>query len=237
MYSAQVDGHASEEEQIAIQRHLRECPDCRRQAAGIRRLRADLGGLARPQPMPGLNAQLRLAMRQEAALIERTAEKRADRLEVWRMRLFSQTIGAAVSFCLFFVVITGVFKPAYRALALANAAQEVIFEETNQDAIKLKVLLLQPPPPPVFQPNGELLGLGANLSEDQEIIATVQVGKDGRASINNLVAPSSDPAVAAKFSNVITHRASFQPTSADRTSSTQAVVIMSTVNITARASI
>ena len=138
MYSAQVDGHASEEEQIAIQRHLRECPDCRRQAAGIRRLRADLGGLARPQPMPGLNAQLRLAMRQEAALIERTAEKRADRLEVWRMRLFSQTIGAAVSFCLFFVVITGVFKPAYRALALANAAQEVIFEETNQDAIKLK---------------------------------------------------------------------------------------------------
>lgn len=237
MYSAQVDSQASEAEQIAIQRHLRECAECRRQAAGIRRLRAELGGLSRPQSEAGLNGQIRLALRQEAALLARTAEKRADRIAVWRMRLFSQTIGTAVSLCLFFAVIAGILKPAFRALALASAAQEVIFEETNQDAIKLKVLLLQPPPPPVFTPNGELLGIGAKLSEDEEIIATVRVMKDGRASINNIVAPSSDPSVTARFSSVITHRASFQPTTPDRNISADAVVILSTVNITARASI
>ncbi|MFN0083895.1 MAG: anti-sigma factor family protein [Blastocatellia bacterium] len=237
MYSAQVDGHAGEAGQIAIHRHLRECEECRLRAAGIRQLRAELGALARPRPEAGLDGQIRLALRNEAALLARKVEKHADRMAAWRMRLFSQTIGTAVSLCLFFVVITGVFKPAYRALALASAAQEVIFEETNQDAIKLKVLLLQPPPPPIFQPNRELLGIGAKLSEDEEIIATVRVMKDGRASINQIVAPLSDPSVTARFSNVIMHRASFQPTSPARNISPDAVVILSSVSVTARASI
>jgi hypothetical protein len=231
-YSAQLDGQAEEAEQTALQRHLRECAACRRHAAEMRSLRADLRSLAAPRSIPTLAGEVQVALRVEAQARANEARRREDRIDLWRMRLFSQGIGAAISICLFFFVITGVFRPAYRTL-LAQAVTDVTFEDPT---IRLKLLLWQPPPPPIFAPNGDLLSVGASLSGDEEIIATVKVQKNGHASINQIVAPSSDPSVMDRFSNGIT-QASFKPTRPDQNTSSDAVVILSKVNITARASI
>ena len=67
LYSAQLDGHATEHDQIALQRHLRECAVCRRSAAEMRSLRADLRALAAPLPSPELTGQIQKRLRQEAA--------------------------------------------------------------------------------------------------------------------------------------------------------------------------
>src|SRR5262244_2223856 len=67
LYSAQLDGHAAEHDQIALQRHLRECAICRRSATEMRSLRADLRALAAPLPSPELTGQIQKRLRQEAA--------------------------------------------------------------------------------------------------------------------------------------------------------------------------
>src|SRR4029453_17584409 len=67
LYSAQLDGHAAEHDQIALQRHLRECAMCRRSAAEMRSLRADLRALAAPPPDPELTGQIQKRLRLEAS--------------------------------------------------------------------------------------------------------------------------------------------------------------------------
>src|SRR5262245_52667855 len=67
LYSAQLDGHAAEHEQISLQRHLRECALWRRSAAEMRSLRANLRALAAPLPAPELTGQIQNRLRQEAA--------------------------------------------------------------------------------------------------------------------------------------------------------------------------
>ncbi len=234
LYSAYIDGQASDHEQAALHRHLQQCSTCRREAAALRALRAELRALDAPESIPTLAGEIQIELRQEAAVRDTEAQRRAVWLSEWRTWFFSQSVGTVVSMCLFFIVMTGVFRPAYRTLALAQAATEVFFEDPS---IRLKVLLLQPPPPPVFTPNGELLSAGASLSEEDEIIATVKVGKDGRASINNILLPSSDPSVMAKFSDGITQKASFQPARSNQNTSSDAVVILGKITVSARASI
>ena len=242
-YSTQVDGQASEAEQIALQRHLRDCSTCRRHAAEMRTLRSDLRALAPPQAKPTLTGEIQITLRHEAEMQANRAQRRADWIEAWRTRLFSQGIGAAVSLCMFLSVITGVFRPAYRsayrALDLAQAATEVIATEViiKDPTIRAKILLMQPLPPPIFAPNGALLSVGACLSEDQEIMAALKVNKDGTTSIDQIVAPTTDPLVMAKFSNVITQQASFQPVRRNQNTSRDAVVIMIAMNVPGRTSI
>lgn len=223
-----MDGRASEAEQTALRQHLGECLTCHRRATEMRSVRADLQSLAPPKSRRTLAGEIQIALRQETAAQAGEARRRADWLDLWRTRVFSQGIGAVVSMCLFLLVITGVFRPAYRTLALAQAASELIFEDPT---IRLKL------PPPLFEPNGDLLRMGASLSENEEIIAMVKVRKDGRASIDQIAAPSSDPAVMAKFSNVIMQKASFQPTRPDQNIRPEAVVIMIAMSIHGRASI
>src|SRR5215813_764935 len=67
LYSAQLDGQAAEHDQIALQQHLRECVTCRRSAAEMRSLRADLRALAPPPRYPELTEQIQKRLRQEAA--------------------------------------------------------------------------------------------------------------------------------------------------------------------------
>jgi hypothetical protein len=247
LYSAQLDGHADEREQAALQRHLRECPDCRRGAAEMRCLRADLRALETPQPPPmagrakmDLTSQIQAALRVEARAYERIRRSRADLIEVWRTRLFSQGIGALISVAMFLMTLAGVMQPAYRTLALAQTVKDVmglgdepVLEEAIATDIRFKVLIFQPPPPPVFAPTGELLKLSESLSEDDEIIATVKVHRDGRASINEIVGTPLDPTLKNRFSTAMTQQASFQPTSRAQATSAEAVVILSKVNIRA----
>ncbi|MDX2044327.1 MAG: zf-HC2 domain-containing protein [Acidobacteriota bacterium] len=244
MYSAQVDGYAEEREQVALQKHLRECAACRRRAAELRNLRSELQALEMPAPPKSktkldLAMQIQGALRVEARAHEKVKRSRADLIELWRMRLFTQGIGAVVSLAMFLVILSGVMQPAFRTLALAQAVRDVL--TGNEDSlsaeaiagIQFKMAIYQPPPPPVFAPSGELLHLGASLSEEDEIIVTLNVRKDGRASINELVANPDDPAMIDRFSNAITERASFQPTRRQQSTSVEAVVILSKVDIKA----
>jgi hypothetical protein len=240
LYSAQLDGCAEESEQLALQQHLRECGGCRRSAAELRSLRWDLAALNPPKATPTLKGEIQIALREEAELRATENRRRQDSIDLWRVRIFSQSIGAVVSLCLFFFVITGVFRPAYHTISLALDAPDAIFSDVVFDdpTMKLKsLLLLPPPPPPVFAPNGDLLSVGASLAEDEEIIATLKVSKDGRASINQIVAPVNDPSVMTKFSNVIMQQASFQPVRPKEYISREAVLIMFSMNVPGRASI
>jgi hypothetical protein len=237
LYSAQIDGHADEHQQLALQNHLRECVACRGRAAEMRCLLSDLKALGTSRVSKELEAQgemtaqIQSALHREARIQASYARQRADLFDLWRIRIFSQSIAAVISMVMLIAVASIVFSRYYRALNIVHTATGDILGEKDSDEIKLKLLLLQPPPPPVFSPSGDLLGFGASLSEDGEIIATVKVHKDGRASVNQIVGTPIDPTVVQKFSHMIMQQASFQPTPRDRNTSAEAVVIFSSMNI------
>lgn len=231
LYSAQLDGYAGERQQMALQAHLRNCHGCRRRAAELRTLRSDLRALDLPAADQTMIGQIQGALRRESKLQAGIARKRADWIDLWTTRLFSQSIGAIVSVALVLMVSVGVHNPAYRALALAQAATEVMFDDRASDEIRLKVLLLQPLPPPIFNPSGELLGFGASLSENVEMMATVKVGRDGRATVNQVIISPDDPILMDRFTDAMKEEASFVPPRQSRNTSAEAVVIFSTVNI------
>ena len=244
LYSAQLDGQADEREQLALQKHLRGCADCRRSAAELRGLLSELQALETPKSLKvskakiDLTTQIQSALRVEARAHERVKRSRAELIEIWSTRLFSQGIGAIISVAMFIITLAGVMQPAYRTLALADALREVLIggeseqSEATDTGIQFRMAIFQPPPPPVFIPSGELLNLGASLSEDDEVIVTLKVRKDGRASINEMVTPT-DRATMTKFSTAITQQASFQPTPRQQATNPEAVVILSKIDIKA----
>lgn len=235
-YSAQLDGHADDQEKSDLQQHLRQCLSCRRNAAGMRRLISDvrnLGDNGLSEDSRGMTRQIQSAVHREARLQASYSRRRANFMDLWRTRLFSQGVGAIVSMAMFLMMAVGVLRPAYRALALAQAATQLILEESGTEEIRLKLMLLAPPPPPIFNPNGELLGIGASMSEDEEIMATVKVARNGRALVNRIVGPSTDPAIVSKLSNIINQSTSFHRVRRDQNASAEAVVIFSKVNISA----
>ena len=251
LMSAQADGCASEREQMELQNHLRECAACCRAAADLRGLRADLHALETPRPASalglepafggaGLTAQIQTALRREARLVKSENRRRADRRDWWLMRFYSQGIGAAVSLLLFFFVALVILKPAYRALALAEAAQQVAFEEdfSGDTAIRFRVMIAQPPPPPAFSPDAALLELGVNMPADTEIIATVKVdNRNGRATLDYVVGQtetaSDDSLLADRLASAFYAHASFQPPGRAGINSDNAVILFGKVNISA----
>lgn len=200
----------------------------------MRRLISDVRSLDCERPEGNsrqLTHRIQAALHREARLQASYSRQRADWIELWRTRLFSQGVGAVVSMAMFVVMAAGVLRPAYRALALAQAVTQVMLEESGSDEIRLKLLLFAPAPPPVFNPSGELLGIGASMSEGDEIMASVRVTRDGKASIDRIFVPSRDPAIVNRFSDVINQRASFQPIRRNQNASAEAIVIFSKVTV------
>ncbi len=236
LYSAQLDGCADEREQLALQNHFRECPGCRRRAAEMRCLVSELNALDESRNLGRhgkemeMTAQFQWALHREARLQDRNARQRADSFDIWRTRIYSQGIGAVVSVTLCVLVTLGVIGQIYRAALQYHNGNQILYD-FDPDEIKLKLLLMQPPPPPQFSPSGDLLGIGARLSEESDFVATVKVHKDGRASVNQISETSIDPSVVQRFSDVMTQKASFQPTRRDQTTSAEAVVLFSTINV------
>src|SRR5262245_57385098 len=172
LYSAQLDGHATEHDQIALQWHLRECAICRRSAAEMRSLRSNLRALSAPLPAPELTGQIQKRLRQEAAA--RAQERAAhipgggiswgDVRRFWfnsfanwldgrRAKIFSQGIGAIISLPLFFVVVPAVFRGAH-----------VVTEAFRQDSLTLTPPVPAPAPAAIFQyRNDEALRYQAQL--------------------------------------------------------------------------
>ncbi|MBO0720863.1 MAG: hypothetical protein J2P41_08570 [Blastocatellia bacterium] len=234
LYSGLLDGCADEEELAVLQTHMQWCSNCRRRASEMRLLRSELRSLESPKPQSEMTTQIRAALLREARLQASYARDRADLVDLWRTRLYSQGIGALASVALILVVGTGVFRSALRAFYLLQSAQVIwqdpVTDETRYQAL-LKARLLEPPPPPAFSPSGELLNVGASLPEDYFIQLTVKVHKDGRASINQIDIPAHDPVVTTRFSNVINQEASFEPIRRNQNTSNEAVVIFGKMNI------
>ncbi len=262
LYSAQLDGRMAEHDQIALQRHLRECALCRRRAAELRGLRADLRALSAPQPPPELAGEIQRNLRREAlrkaepplvsargraAIFTSVGLTWIEFRKFWfntfinwldgrKAKIFSQSVGAIVSSLLFFVVVTQVFKQAHRALELAALATWTIFEDENDEALRyqaaLKAALIYTPPPPALNPNDEFRGAVAGLHEE-DVILTAEVRKDGSATIMYFV-PPNDPSVQAKLSTAMAQRGAFQGAHPNQNISTVAVVYLSSITTTAR---
>lgn len=264
LYSAQLDGRAADDEQVALQRHLRECIICRRRAAEMRSLRADLRALNAPSS-PELTGQIQLMLRREAAPADEARSIRLSGLTVqlagagsgvdwvefrndwfnWfdglRAKIFSQSIGTVVSLCLFFVVVTEVFKQAYRTLSAITEAtsEQVVSEDPRDEELRyqalLKAALLPAPPPPALNPSDDFRGAVAGL-QGEDVILTAEVRKNGRVTIMYVV-PPNDPTVKAKLSTAMMQRGIFQGAGHSRNTNPVAVVYFSSITISGSSSI
>ncbi len=253
LYSAQLGGHATEHDQFALQRHLRECAICRRSAAEMRSLRANLRALVAPLPAPELTGQIQNRLRQEAAsrALVRVAQvpgfkiswgdvrrfwfnSFANWLDERRAKIFSQGVGAIVSLPLFFVVVTEVFKQAHLTLAPPTPPPPAIIdEEALRSQAQIKAALFPSPPPPALNPTYEFVGVAARLSEG-DVIFTAEVGKDGGADKVTYVVPPNDPSVQAKLSTAMFKRGIFYNYKPNQNISPIAVVYLSSVTTTGR---
>lgn len=256
LYSAQLDGHAAEHDQIALHRHMRECAVCRRSAAEMRSLRADLRALAAPLPNPELTGQIQMRLRQDVAARAQILPAQvpggigwgdirrfwfnsvANWLDGRRAKIFSQGVGAIVSLPLFFVVVTEVFKQAYSAQVPTTPAPRTIFDDANAKALRyrdqiIKAALIYPPPPPMLNPTYEFVGAVASLSEE-DVIFTAVVRKDGGAAKVTYVDPPNDPTVQAKLSTAMTQRGIFEGVKPNQNTSSIAVVYLSSITTTGR---
>ena len=233
-YSAFLDGRSSSDEQSALAEHLRSCADCRRMAAELRCVRSELRILGRQEPPADLSADILIALQREARRKALAARRHSDLVDLWRLRLFSQSIGTVVSVALFIFLTTSVFRPAYRALRIARTGvmvddSQVVPLPVPNDVLYRR-LLLETPAPPIFNPSGAVLGFTESLSEEGIVIATVKVEKDGRASVTEAVGPPSDPQAVDRLSNALYRQASFQPTRR-KPRNPDAVLMFSKINI------
>jgi hypothetical protein len=236
LVSAQLDGRLRAPEEARLEAHLSECAICRVRATELRCLREDLQLLDRRVPSLEISAGVMAALQHEARLQARAARSRKDRLDVWRMRLFSQGVGAVVSLALFAMLTSVILKPIYRTVALAQVvAEEAGYTETADEIRQLRWALMPPlpnNPRPVFDPSGALLFFSKSFSGDDEVIVAVKIGADGRASVQQVVEPPRDPAVLTRLSTALYQQASFQPAARrGRFISSDAVLMFSKVNI------
>jgi hypothetical protein len=255
LYSALLDGQAAEYDQLALQRHLRECVICRRSAAEMRRLRADLRALAAPLSFPELTGQIQMRLRQEAATRRpvRSAQVTgggiswgdirgfwfnsfANWLDGRRAKIFSQGIGAMVSLPLFFFVVIGIFKQAYPTPPSPTSPYQVVYEDLDDKAARserlFKAALFPSPPPPVLNPTYELVGAAANIRELEDVIMTMEVRKDGGASKVTYVVPPNDPSIQEKLSTAMAQRGIFYKP--NQNINPVAVVYLSSITTTGR---
>lgn len=235
LISAQLDGRVEAHEGWQLEAHLSECPACSGQAAELRCLSENLRSLGQELPSTEMTAEIVAALRQEARFQNRAARRRADLLDIWRMRIFSQSIGTVVSLVLFMFLVSVIIKPLYRTAALASVVAEAAgYPDNSEEIRKFRQALIPPGPQPVFDPDpkGALLGFSKNFSGNDEFIVMVMVSEDGRASLNKVVEPPRDPAVLTGLSNALFQEVSFQPAGRrGRFVKSSAVLMFSKVNI------
>jgi hypothetical protein len=264
LYSAQIDGYAAEHDQMALQRHLRECAACRRLAAEMRSLRADLRSLAAPSPPPELYGRIQKHLRREA--VERLepfpnrlqvrriwAAKSASAGIIWvsfrrfwfnsfanwldgrKSKIFSQSVGAVVSLLLFSVVVTEVFKQASLTLALAVPATYTIFGDPNDDALRYQAQLKAAL---MYPPPPPALNANDNfrgaVASLQDDVILTAEVRKDGAATIEYIVPPNDPSVQAKLSTAMAQRGTFYNGKPNQNISTVAVVYLSSITTTAR---
>ncbi len=232
LLSTQLDHRMRPHQQARLQAHLSHCPECCLRAVQLRCLRDEMGRMPSRLPSAEMAAQI-------VASLQREARQRADRLEAWQMRLFSQSIGACVSMAMLLLLVLLVYKPFYRATELFKVVTETARTEMkdSDEVIKL-ALTLKPPlpnnPRPDFYPSGALLGFSRNMPDNELIVAVAKVGEDGRAPIARFVEPPSSPELETQLSRALVQQVSFTPAARrGRLISSDVVLMFSKMNIRA----
>ena len=235
LISAQLDGRASVREEQELEAHLSDCAACRLRAVELDCLRQEMRALGPAQPSTEMATAIITALQQEARLQARAVRRRADLLDAWRTRLFSQSIGTVISFALFAFLVAVIIRPIYRAIGIDTVVAAAVYTDNTEEIRKLRLALLPPlpnKPKPVFDPSGALLGFSKSFSGDDELIVTVSVQEDGTASVENVVESPRDPAMIRHLSNALLKDMSFQPAGRrGRFVKSNAVLMFSKVNI------
>ncbi len=239
LLSTQLDHQIHPYQQAHLQAHLSHCPECRLRAVQLRCLRDEMNQIPSRLPSAEMAAQIVASLQREARQRVQAARRRAECLEAWQMRLFSQGIGACVSVALLLLLAVLVYKPFYRAMELFKVVTETArgeFEHSDE-VIKL-ALTLKPPlpnnPRPDFYPSGALLGFSRNMPDNELIIAVAKVGEDGRAPVARFVEPPSSPELETQLSHALVQQVSFTPAARHgRLISSDVVLMFSKMNIRA----
>jgi len=93
--------------------------------------------------------------------------------------------------------------------------------------------LIYPPPPPSLNMNPEFQGVAARLS-NEDVLFTAEVGKDGGADKVIFYVPPYDPSVQESLSTAMSQRGIFQGVRPNQTTSSIAVVYLSSITTTGR---
>jgi hypothetical protein len=234
LLSTQLDHRMRPDQQARLQAHLSHCPECRLRSVQLRCLRDEMSRMPSRLPSAEMAAQI-------VASLQREARRRADRLEAWQMRLFSQSIGACVSVAMLLLLALLVYKPFYRAMELFKVVTEtarIEMEMKDSDEVIKLALTLKPPlpnnPRPDFYPSGALLGFSRNMPDNELIVAVAKVGEDGRAPIARFVEPPSSPELETQLSRALVQQVSFTPAARrGRLISSDVVLMFSKMNIRA----
>lgn len=243
LISAQLDGMASASERARLAAHLDACPACRQTSAELREQRDDLLMLgcerstnpAGAAHFAAMTQNTLVALQIEARRQRQVARRKADRIDALRVWLFSQSIGAVVSFVLLVLLISAILKPVHRAFAWAKVGvQTVVQADDSEEIAQLKDLLLpaEPGPKPIFDPHGALLGFSRSMNEEEEFVVVAWVGADGRAAVKKVIEQPQNPAVIRELHNALYQQASFKPAFRHgRFTTSNAVLMFSKVTI------
>ena len=240
LISSELDGCLDAREQWEFDAHLNECPDCHRHAAELRCLSENLRSLGDPAPSTQMTAEIVATLRREARLQNRAARQRAEQLDVWRMRIFSQSVGTVVSLVMFMFLVTVILKPLYSPRISPRILVSMVDVATgnsdnSEEMRKLRRVLIPPQPNnprPIFDPSGALLGFSKSFSDEDEFVVMVKVDVDGRGSLKKVIEPPRDPAVLNGLSNALFQEVSFQPAGRrGRFVKSSVVLMFSKVNI------
>lgn len=152
-----------------------------------------------------------------------------------RAIIFSRSVGALVSLPIFFFVVVGIFRQAYPATRSSTKSVQRVSENQNDKIARYQALfkaaLFPSPPPPVLNPTYAFAGAAADLQEE-DVILTAEVRKDGGAAKVIYVLPPNDHLIQEKISTAMAQRGLFSKP--DQNISPIAVVYLSSMTTTGR---
>jgi hypothetical protein len=213
LISAHLDGYLSLNEEVRLEAHLVHCAGCRQQSEGMQELRRDMRTMRSQAASPRMVSDIAVALQFEAKAQAKAARAREDRREAWRIRLFGQSIGLAVSLVMLFFLSAEILSPINRTMVIARATEASESSEDSEQFNQLSRMLMPPPPSrPNFSPSGGLLGF-TEASPEGEFIIAVSVDQTGRACVTQVVEtpPQNDSAMLVRLTDALTHQASFTP--------------------------
>ena len=246
--SLYVDDQLAQPVRAACDEHLRECPICRDELAGLRAVSRGLAALARPAPPAGLAAAISDALQIEAAArLRQPVLPLGVRLSRWlRPRVLPYTVGSCASLLLFTMMFNALL-PHMKALSEASiaareadmATYKIIYLGTDgpniYEPITPELFAAQRAPvgieSPSLNPRGALAALtraqshGHDAGEDDMIVVT-DVFSNGRASLADVVHPPRDRRMLDEFKDALRKNAAFVPASYDRRPETMRVVFV-----------